>query len=256
MILTSFNVNGVRACAKKGLLDWVSAFEPDVVLLQETKARVDDLPKDLVEIDGYVTRYHAAQKKGYSGVAVYAKHEPDEWIEGVGDERFDSEGRVLCARWGDLVVGSVYVPNSQTEGKRLDYRMVFNETFAQFLDGQRQQGRAVVIGGDFNVAHRPIDLARPKDNENNPGYLPEERAWMDGFLDDDWVDTWRARNPDQADVYSWWSYRTRARDKNIGWRLDYFCVDRENAWPRVTGAGILGEIEGSDHCPVTLELAD
>ncbi|MCA8943576.1 MAG: exodeoxyribonuclease III [Planctomycetes bacterium] len=253
MIIASWNVNGLRAAANKGFLEWVDAFGPDVVLLQETKAREEDLPRKLVSVDGYERHFHAAQRKGYSGVAVYARERPDEWLVGIGDDEFDTEGRVLGARFGQLLVVSVYFPNSQQEGRRLDYRLAFNRRFAQFLDEHRQAGRSVVIGGDFNVAHEEIDIARPKSNTKNPGFLPEERAWMSEFLDDGWVDTWRRRNPDRADVYSWWSYRFGARGKNIGWRLDYMCVD-ESLWPRVVGAEVLHEVLGSDHCPVTLEL--
>lgn len=250
----SWNVNGLRAAHKKGFAEWCAADAPDVLLLQEVKAREEDVPQKLVHLDGYVHRFHPAQKRGYSGIAVYARREPDEWIVGVGEDEYDCEGRMLSARFGDLVVGSVYFPNSQQEGKRLDYRLGFNDAFQRRLDGWRKAGLGVVMGGDFNVAHEPIDLARPKQNEKNPGYLPEERAWMGKFLDDGWVDTWRAQNPDLESVYSWWSYRAQSRARNVGWRLDYFCVDAATAAERVGDVEILCDVEGSDHCPVAVTV--
>ncbi len=253
MLLASWNVNGLRAVAKKGFADWLDAFSPDVLLLQETKARKEDLPEELQSVEGYEVRYHSAEKKGYSGVALYAREEPDEWVVGVGDPELDREGRFLGARFGDLVVASAYFPNSQAEGARLEYRQQFNRAVHAYLDAQRDAGRNVALGGDYNVSHMPIDLARPKQNQRNPGYLPEEREWMTEFLESGYVDTFRRLNPELADAYSWWSYRAGARGRNVGWRLDYFCVD-EALWPRVKSAGILAEVMGSDHCPVVLEL--
>ncbi len=253
MRIVSWNVNGLRAASKKGFADWLREDAPDVLLLQETKARRDDLPKKLVEIDGYTSEFHAAKRRGYSGVAIYSNREPDEWLVGLGDDTFDEEGRLLCARFGDVVVGSVYFPNSQAEGRRLDYRLAFNRAFAEYFDRLRSDGLQVVVGGDYNVAHEEIDIARPKQNTKNPGFLPEERAWMTEFLAEGWVDTWRNRNPDLAEVYSWWSYRFAAREKNIGWRLDYLCVD-EGMGARVKSVDILGDVTGSDHCPVAVEV--
>ncbi len=253
MLSISWNVNGLRAVARKGFVEWLSATGPDLCLLQETKARADDLPKKIREVPGYVSRFHHAEKKGYSGVAIYARKEPDEWIEGIGDPEYDSEGRVLWARYGDVLYGSAYFPNSQEAGKRIDYRLGFGKRLLGFLAKQRKAGRHVVLGGDYNVSHQEIDLARPKQNTGNPGFLPAEREWFGEFLKAGYVDTWRQRNPDVTDVYSWWSYRHNAREKNIGWRLDYFCVNEE-LLPRVKDARILCDVEGSDHCPVTVEV--
>ncbi len=253
MKIVSWNVNGIRAAAKKGFLEWFEEEDPDVLLLQETKASVDVLPKKLIEIPGYTSRFHSAKKKGYSGVSIYSRFEPDEWIEGLGDETYDCEGRALSARFGKLVVTSAYFPNSQEAGKRIDYKVGFCETMLQFANAQVEQGRHIAIGGDYNIAHQEIDLSRPKENVGNPGFLPAERAWMTKFQEAGYHDVWRERNPEATEMYSWWSYRTRARERNIGWRIDCFCVDADYL-PDVRDADILMDVEGSDHCPVTLEV--
>ena len=253
MHLISWNVNGLRALHRKaGLVPFLEAHTPDVLMLQETKAGIEDLPDELKGVDGYQVRLFSATRKGYSGTGVYTRYDPDEWIEGIGDAEFDAEGRVLGARFGELVVLSAYFPNSQAAGARLPFRLKFGAALLRHLQGLRDRGLHVVLGGDFNVAHQEIDLARPKQNQNNPGFLPEERQWMSDFLAAGYVDTWRRAHPDTAE-YSWWSYRFQARQKNIGWRLDYLCVDSILS-ARVRRTGILGQVEGSDHCPVELEL--
>lgn len=255
MRIISWNVNGLRAVHQKGLFQpFVDEHAPDVLLLQETKAHVDHLPVELRELSGYQLRVQAAARKGYSGVAVYTRAAPDEWIDGLGIEAFDQEARLLGARFGDVVALSVYFPNSQAAGARLPYRLEFGAALRGMLGGLRERGLHPVLCGDYNVAHRPIDLARPRPNEKNPGYLPEEREWMSAFLaEDGLVDTWRRAHPETTEVYSWWSYRFAARAKNIGWRLDYCCVD-EALWPRVQDPTILTEVMGSDHCPVALTV--
>ncbi|MCA8954645.1 MAG: exodeoxyribonuclease III [Planctomycetes bacterium] len=255
MHVISWNVNGLRALhGKGGFLPVLRELAPDVLLLQETKTHLGALPGDLQDVPGYHLRMHSAQRNGYSGVAIYCREEPDEWCVGLGDDAFDSEGRVLGARFGDRWVVSAYFPNSQAEGARLAYRLAFGEALLAWLQDRQGGGHHVVLGGDFNVAHRPIDLARPKANEKNPGYLPAEREWMTEFLASGYVDTWRRMHPELAEVYSWWSYRYAARDKNIGWRLDYLCVD-EPLWPRVEETAIHTEVRGSDHCPVGIRFA-
>ena len=253
MRITSWNVNGLRAVAKKGFFEWLDRDDPDVLLLQETKAHPASLPHELAEPENWFVRYESAVKKGYSGTGIWSRYEPDEWIEGLGDSRFDDEGRVVGARFGDLVVLSTYFPNSQAAGKRIDYKTAFNETIERWSCAQVEQGRHVLIGGDFNVAHCEIDLARPKENENSAGYLPAEREWFGQFLENGFVDTWRRHNPEARDVYSWWSMRTRARERNLGWRIDYFVCD-EGFWPHVRATDIHAAVVGSDHCPVRIEV--
>lgn len=253
MRITSWNVNGLRAVAKKGFFEWLDRDDPDLLLLQETKAQPAALPHDLAEPENWHVRYESAIKKGYSGTGIWSRYEPDEWIDGLGDAQFDDEGRVVGARFGDLVVLSTYFPNSQAAGKRLDYKSAFNETIARWVTTRREQGQHVLIGGDFNVAHCEIDLARPKENVNSAGFLPAEREWFGRFLEAGFVDTWRRHNPDVTDTYTWWSMRTRARDRNLGWRIDYFVCD-EPFWGRVRATDIHSSVEGSDHCPIRIEI--
>jgi exodeoxyribonuclease-3 len=252
MRIACWNVNGLRAIADKGFDAWLRTSGFDLVLLQETKVLPNQVDRSLEQIGEHRLRLFAAERPGYSGVGIYHRREPDEWIEGLGEPAFDGEGRLLAARYGEVLVCSAYFPNSQAEGARLGYRLAFGDALRRFLRAQRRRGRHVVLGGDFNVAHEEIDLARPKQNTKNPGFLPEERQWMTAFLADGFVDTWRRQHPGEVG-YSWWSYRSGARQKNIGWRLDYLCVD-EGLWPRVRATGIQAGVEGSDHCPVTVEL--
>ena len=253
MRITSWNVNGLRAVAKKGLFEWIDREDPDVFLIQETKAHAAVLPQELLEPEGWYVRYESAVKKGYSGTGIWSRYEPDEWIPGLGDARFDDEGRVVGGRFGKLVVLSAYFPNSQAAGKRLDYKLAFDEAIAGFAQERRERGQDVMIGGDFNVAHQEIDLARPAENVMNPGFLPAERSWFSEFLDNDWVDTWRRQHPDLRDAYTWWSMRTRARERNIGWRIDYF-VCNEGFFPKVQSTEIRMQDMGSDHCPIRIEI--
>lgn len=252
MRCASWNVNGLRSIGRKGLGDWLIAARPDLLLVQETKVAAAAVPDALARIGDHRLQLFPARRPGYSGVGIYYLDEPDDWIEGLGEPSFDDEGRALFARYGDLLVGSLYFPNSQAQGARLEYRLAYGEALRAFLRGQRRKRRHIVLGGDFNVAHQPIDLARPKPNEKNPGYLPEERAWMTAFLADGYVDTWRQAHPDEVG-YSWWSMRSGARQRGIGWRIDYLCVDQA-LLPRVGDSRILADVPGSDHCPVWLEI--
>jgi exodeoxyribonuclease-3 len=250
----SWNVNGIRAVQRKEQLPWDVVEAPDVIALQETKARRDQLDDDCAEPDGWHSYWHSAEKPGYSGVAIYSRDQPDEIIEGLGDSDYDCEGRVLSARFGELLVISAYFPNSQDGGKRLPYKLGFCAAMERFFAAQRQKGRETLLLGDYNIAHRPIDLARPKDNERNAGYLPEERAWFDRYLKLGYKDVFRDRNPELTDVYSWWAMRTNARARNIGWRIDYGTVS-PGLVDRVRDASIHPDIQGSDHCPVMIELS-
>ncbi len=251
MKIISWNVNGVRAAHKKGLMDFMAEADADVFCIQETKAHLEQLEKEIYSPPGYRSWWHSAERKGYSGTAIWAKKEPDS-LETLGVEEFDVEGRMQVARFGNLVVLNGYFPNSQAEGARLDYKLRFNAAMKERADALVAQGYTVTVTGDFNVSHKPIDLARPEANEKNPGYLPEERAWMDSFIGGGWTDTFRMFEPG-PNHYSWWSYRAGARARNVGWRLDYFCVN-DAARDSVKSSVILPEITGSDHCPVMMEI--
>ncbi|MDT8390535.1 MAG: exodeoxyribonuclease III [Lentisphaeria bacterium] len=249
--IISWNVNGLRAVAKKGFLEWFQSESPDILCLQETKAHPDQLDASLLEVPGYHSYWAAAEKRGYSGVAVYSKTEPLR-VALTGDDRFDREGRVLEVDYGDFVVLNSYFPNSQAAGARLDYKLAFCDTMLTRCDALRAAGKNMIICGDYNIAHKPIDLKNPKSNEKNPGYLPEERAWMDTFTGSGYVDTFRMFNQEPGH-YTWWSYRFRAREKDIGWRIDYHCVNPEFK-DRVESSVILNDVMGSDHCPVKLTV--
>lgn len=252
--LISWNVNGIRAWKKKGKLDWLAAEDPDVFCVQETKAHPDQLDDDLLLPPGYVSgEFHSCSiKRGYSGVATFAKQMPKSTVREFGIEKFDQEGRVLCSDFGDFTLVNVYFPKGETDSPRLQYKYEFYEALFEYLDELRTDGHSLIICGDFNIAHKEIDLARPKQNQKTSGFLPEERAILDRLVDKGYLDSLRLFQPD-GEHYSWWSYRSGARARNVGWRLDYFFVT-EDLRPRIVSAGILPEVEGSDHCPVTLEV--
>ena len=249
--LISWNVNGVRAVEKKGFIEEMLNMDADIVCLQETKASVDQLSDELVNIDGYQSWWHSGTKKGYSGVSIYSRLEPVAVHEGIGEDRFDNEGRAITAEFEDFYITNCYFPNAQKELARIDYRLDFGDTLINKLNNEYSD-KTRLICGDYNVAHKPIDIARPKPNEGKPGYSAEERQWMDKFIGSGYTDTFRMFNQ-EPHQYSWWSYRAGARGKNIGWRLDYFCVDSESK-DKVTDAAILQDITGSDHCPVSVTV--
>ena len=250
----SWNVNGNRSVGRKELLPWDQLEDADVLCLQETKAHTEQLPPALAEPPGWHVLYSRGQRKGYSGVAVLSREKPDEMFEGIGVQKYDREGRVVGARFGELLVLSAYFPKSQVKGERFDYKLGFCRAIRTFLGKQREAGREILLMGDYNIAHQPIDLARAKANEGNPGYLPEERAWMTRFLAGGFHDVFRERNPDLEGAYSWWSYRFGVREKNIGWRLDYGTVTPALR-DRGVDAAIHPQILGSDHCPVSVTLS-
>jgi len=247
----SWNVNGIRAAEKKGLFQWMADKNADFVCLQETKAQTDQLTDAFIAPEGYKSWFASAEKKGYSGVVTYAKEEPIAATT-LGIEEFDAEGRSIILEFPDYKLINCYFPNSQEAGKRLDYKIRFCEAVLEYCNRTIDEGKNIVLCGDYNVAHKPIDLANPKRNEKNPGYLPEERAWMDKFIDEGYIDTFR-KYSDKPDRYSWWSYRFSAREKNIGWRIDYFCVN-SGFDDRLKSAEILDSVMGSDHCPVELVI--
>ncbi len=245
----SWNVNGIRAIEKKGFTETLREIDPDILAIQETKAMPEQLSDALKNVDGYTSYWYSAQKKGYSGVGIYAKDEPTNVLYGLGIDEHDREGRVITLEYKDFYFINVYFPNAQHGLARLDYKLRFNNDLLVFV-GRLAKKKSVVICGDFNVAHEEIDLANPKQNEKNAGFTPEERAWMDTFIDAGYVDTFRMFNKEPGQ-YSWWSYRFNARAKNIGWRIDCFCVDAKSK-KRVKGVAILNDVMGSDHCPVQL----
>jgi exodeoxyribonuclease-3 len=252
LTLLSWNVNGVRAAAKKGFLDWLGEASPDLLGLQETKAMPEQLGLDLLKPPGYRTHYHPAERKGYSGTAVFAKVPLLSIREGTGVDEFDHEGRVIVAEMETFFFVTVYVPNGKSDLSRVEYKIRFSDALMALCDDLRGT-KGVVLCGDINTAHREIDLARPQPNRKNTGFLPRECAWLDKFTAAGYVDTFRHFHPDETGAYSWWDYRTRARPKNVGWRLDYVFVSSD-LLPRVRSAFILSDVMGSDHCPVGIEL--
>jgi exodeoxyribonuclease-3 len=257
MRILSWNVNGIRAVEKKGFVSWMEAEGADAVCIQETKASPGQLSQELLEIRDkkgkpFFAYWASAKRPGYSGVAIYAKTEPLE-LRPLGIGEFDDEGRVLQADFEDYTLISAYFPNSQDERKRLPYKLDFCAAILELCEAYRKRKRHFVLSGDYNIAHTPIDLARPKENENNAGYLPEERAWMDAFTGSGFVDTFRHFHKGEGGHYSWWSYRMGARERNVGWRIDYHCTDPE-LLKHVKSSVIRPDVFGSDHCPVELIL--
>jgi exodeoxyribonuclease-3 len=252
--ILSWNVNGLRALHRKELfLPWMEHEDADIVCLQETKASPEQLPDEIRKIDGYHSHFSSSRaKKGYSGVALYTNDEPREVSRGFGIEAYDREGRTLVADYGSFVLANVYFPNGGMSEERLQFKLDFYDEFLSFLDGLRNEGRKIVVTGDVNTAHAEIDLARPKANETNTGFLPEERAWIDKLIAHGFVDTFRMFTKDGGH-YTWWDMKTRSRERNVGWRLDYFFVS-ENLAEDVTSSYIQPQVMGSDHCPVGMEM--
>ena len=247
--LISWNVNGLRACMQKGFLDFFDTVNADIVCLQETKLQEGQIQWPREDYHAY---WNYAEKKGYSGTAVFSREEPLSVTRGIGIEEHDHEGRVLTLEYPSFYLVNVYTPNSQRELTRLEYRMQWEDAFRAYLNGLRQH-KPVAVCGDMNVAHTEIDLKNPKSNRNNAGFTDAERGKMTELLDSGWIDTFRYFHPDQTDAYSWWSYMFHAREKNVGWRIDYFLVSSELA-PRLKAASIHSDILGSDHCPVELQI--
>jgi len=252
--LFSWNVNGLRACARKGFLEWLNNARPDVLGLQETRALPEQLDSEVLHPDGYYTHLHPAERKGYSGVGLYCREEPVSIILGaLGEERFDSEGRLIVADFGDFLFYTAYFPNGGHDLTRVPYKLDFSEAVLQHAEKQRAAGKAVVICGDVNTAHEEIDLANPTSNRKNTGFLPEERAWVGRFLDHGYVDVFRRLHPEEGGHYTWWSNRPGVRERNVGWRIDYFFVSPELI-DRMVDAQIHPQVMGSDHCPIELVL--
>jgi len=254
MKIISWNVNGIRAWYKKGLLDWVIQTDPDVFCIQETKAHPEQLPEELQNIAGYFSYFSSHKdKKGYSGVAVYTKTEPEKVEFGMGVEKFDNEGRFLALYFKDFVLINCYFPNGGMGEHRLKYKMEFYDAFLEHIKKLKSKGHKIVFCGDVNTAHKEIDLARPKENADKTGFLPEERAWIDEVMNNGFIDVFRNFYPEKPDAYTYWDMKTFARSRNVGWRIDYFFVSADFV-KQVKGMKILSEVEGSDHCPILLDL--
>ena len=252
--ILSWNVNGIRAAHRKGLLEWLQAEKPDILCLQETKANKVQLDEELLMPEGYLSYWnHSKRKKGYSGTCIYTKYKPTSVKSGLGNKIYDEEGRTIIAEFGDLLLFNIYFPNGKASQERLDFKMGFYEAFRKLAEREVKKGKKVLICGDLNTAHHPIDLARPKENEGISGFLPVERDWMDRFEAAGFHDTFREQHPQTRDAYSWWSMRSGARDRNVGWRIDYFYAST-NLKDQVKEAFILPEVRGSDHCPVGVKL--
>ncbi len=251
MKLISWNVNGLRACMQKGFLDWFNTSDADIFCIQESKLQEGQVELDL---PGYEQYWNCAEKKGYSGTAVFTRVKPLQVTYGIGIEEHDHEGRVITLEFEDFFLVNCYTPNSRNELVRLDYRMQWEDDFREYLCRLAEK-KGVVLCGDLNVAHEEIDLKNPKTNRRNAGFTDEEREKMTRLLDAGFIDTWRYFEPETEGIYSWWSYRFRAREKNAGWRIDYFCVSKDLE-AKLESAAIHTEVFGSDHCPVELVLKD
>ncbi len=254
MKIITYNVNGLRAAVTKGLPDWIKAEQPDVLCIQETKLQPEQFPAEAFEGLGYNVYLYSAQKKGYSGVAILTKKEPDHVEYGMGMEQYDNEGRFIRADFGDLSIVSVYHPSGTSGDERQDFKMVWLEDFQRYVENLKQSRRKLILCGDYNICHEPIDIHDPKGNAKNSGFLPEEREWMSRFLDAGYIDTFRYLHPDKQQ-YTWWSYRFNSRSKNKGWRIDY-CMVTELMKPMIKEAYILNEAVHSDHCPAVLEIVE
>jgi exodeoxyribonuclease-3 len=251
--LLSWNVNGVRAAHRKGFLDWLDEAAPDVLCLQETRAEEAQLPAALAQPAGYHAFWNSARKKGYSGTGLLTRVEPLDVQFGLGVEEFDQEGRTIIARYPTFTLINCYFPNGGRDHRRVPFKLAFYDAFLDKCERLRAQGGAVIFCGDVNTAHREIDLARPKANRNTTGFLPEERAWIDRVVQAGYVDTFRHFHPELTGQYTWWSVPTRARARNVGWRIDYFFISPDLR-DRVIAAEIHPEVMGSDHCPISLTL--
>lgn len=250
--LLSWNVNGIRAAEKKGFVDWLGTKEADVVAVQETKARPEQLSEALLHPPGYHPAWNSAEKKGYSGVGTYSKSQPLQVIAGLNDSRFDSEGRVLVHEYEPFVFFNIYFPNGGRGPEWVAHKLAFHRRFLEVAQGYMQAGRPVVATGDFNTAYAEIDLARPKENAKHSGFMPEERVELGKLFEAGLIDTFRHLHPTTV-KYTWWDMVTRARERNVGWRLDYFMVSTDLK-DRIAGADIHDDVPGSDHCPVSLVL--
>jgi len=252
MKLISWNVNGIRAASAKGYSEWFKKYNPDILCVQETKAQIDQLEESLANPDGYYSFWNSADKKGYSGTATFSRIEPRTVKPDMDNENFDGEGRVILTEFDEFMLYNIYFPNGKRDLSRVDYKLKFSDKVLELCEEHKKHGKKIIICGDFNTAHKEIDLKNAKSNQKNTGFLPEERAWIDKFISHGYVDTFRHFNKEPGN-YTWWSYMFNARAKNVGWRIDYFFIT-ENLLPNLKDAFILPEVMGSDHCPLGIEL--
>ncbi len=253
MRIVSWNVNGIRAIAGKGFADEVAKMDADIVCIQETKAQPDQLGPGITDLPGYKSYFHSAEKKGYSGTAVYTRREPVSVSFGLGTDEFDHEGRTIVCDYGDFVLFNIYFPNGGRGDDYVKFKLRFYDCFLDRVKKLQAEGREVICCGDVNTAHKEIDLSNPKSNSTVSGFLPEERAYMDKFAEAGLTDTFRMLYPDKPECYSWWSYKTRARERNVGWRIDYFFTT-SGLNERVRESNMMSDVMGSDHCPIYLDL--
>ena len=250
--IISYNVNGIRAAMKKGLDEWIGSEKPDVLCVQETKAYKEQVNTQAFEDLGYHQYWHSAQKKGYSGVAIFSKVEPDNVVEGFDIEKYDAEGRMIRADFGDWTLLNCYFPSGTSGDIRQDFKMEFLDDIYNWMHELRKERPNLILVGDYNIAHNEIDIHNPKGNKNNSGFLPEERDWMSKWFESGFTDAFRSLNPEKVE-YSWWSYRANARANNKGWRIDYQSVT-DNLKGKLVSARQLNEAKHSDHCPVMVEI--
>ncbi len=250
--LISWNVNGIRAVFKKGFIEWFTKESPDFLCLQETKAHEDQLPMDLRLVPDYTSYFSSGEKKGYSGVGVYAKEQTLSFSNKIGKDEFDNEGRTIILEYPEFYLLNIYFPNGQRSHDRVQFKMDFYDQFFKLIKGLEKSGKMIIFCGDVNTAHKDIDLSRPKENSNTSGFLPIERAFLDKLTSNGYVDTFRHFNK-EPNNYTWWDVKSRARDRNVGWRIDYFFVDEKHI-KNVTEAGIMSDVLGSDHAPIYIKI--
>ncbi len=254
MRIVSYNVNGIRAAIKKGLIEWLTEYPVDVLCVQETKASSTDIDLALFTSLGYHVAWYPAEKKGYSGVAIFSKQKPTNIVYGNGHGMSDSEGRVVRVDLGDLTIINAYFPSGTSGDLRQTYKYQWLKEFAAWLEVLRKERPNIIVAGDYNIAHKEVDIHDPKGNKKSSGFLPAERDWMDQFLDNGWIDSFRKVHPEKLHAYSWWSQRfPTVRLQNKGWRIDYLCVT-ETLGDKIKNADILPDVKHSDHCPILIEL--
>ena len=252
MKIYCWNVNGIRAAAQKGYAEWFKSAKPDILCIQETKATADQVDNPVARPEGYHSYWNAAEKKGYSGTVTFSKIKPKRIKYELGLEEFDGEGRVIETEFEDFILFNIYFPNGKRDHSRVTYKLKFCDAVLERCERLRKEGKNLIICGDYNTAHKEIDLKNWKGNQKTTGFLPEERAWIEKFIAHGYIDSFRQFNH-EPDNYTWWSYMANARQKNIGWRIDYFFINEEFL-PYLKDAYILSEVEGSDHCPIAIEI--